>query len=54
MPEHVVHPERFTVYELEEPLTIGAGEHSANPAQEGSQVRELMSSSTASGFLCHA
>lgn len=35
VPEHVKHPEKFTVYELEEELLVGGGDQSAiaHPAQ---------------------
>lgn len=35
VPEHVKHPEKFTVYELHEELVVGGGDQSSNalPAQ---------------------
>lgn len=38
MPEHVQHPNRFTVYELDELLTVGGGDNSANPRPQPSSV----------------
>lgn len=51
VPEHMQHPERFTVYELEEPLIVGGGDRSANPAPERSQVRFCLQHSETASYL---